>query len=155
MTTSMSNSAQKRRDQQIMSSSEQSRRDKEKFQSIIAAKNKAENRLFWLKCAGWALAVAAMVGGCSAMFAVDNRLAEERDAVVQAKYAKWVAYRDANCKVVEKLYGLSMASGKFSSNDNAVVYDCNGVKYMMSARAEENIKKHEGDEDFIPEVPKH
>ena len=148
-----SNSERKRQQRQMLQSSTQSAHDKAQYERIVSAQRSAENRLFWLKCARWALGIAAMMGGCVAIKAHDDRVAAENDALAQAKYAKWVAYRDANCKTIEKVYGLSMTSGKFSSNDNTVVYDCNGVKYMMSARAEENIKQRQGNVEFIPNVP--
>lgn len=136
-----------------MSPMEQSARDKAAYRmrkADEAEKARNDKRKTKGKIALW---VAVLVGGWLLIDHIDDKQAAAYDAQVQAKYAKWVAFREANCKVSEKVYGLSMTSGKFSSNDNAVVYECkDGIKYMMSQKVEEAIKAGHGNVSFIPEV---
>lgn len=80
---------------------------------------------------------------------VDNVRQEEESALINAKWNKWVAYRDLNCKVTEKLYGMPMQSGKSSYVDNATVYVCkDSMKYVVSQSVEEKRNSL----DSIPEV---
>lgn len=81
---------------------------------------------------------------------------EDRDRnnqAVQAKYSKWLAYRDTNCTVAEKAHGISVQSGKFATKDNATVYACtDGVKYIISESSEQDIRRGIGQLDAIPDI---
>lgn len=66
----------------------------------------------------------------------------------------WIAYRDANCHVTEKMFGLSETSGKFHQNDNATVYDCVGVKYVIAESIENAAKSKDLQIWQIPKIEK-
>lgn len=136
-----------------MSPMEQSARDKAAYR-IRKAEEQANAKIAkWMYMSKWILFLAVLVGAWIWIDHIHDTQEAAYNAEVEAKYAKWTAFRDANCKVVEKVYGLSMTSGKFSSNDNAVVYECNnGIKYMMSQAAEQAVKAGRGNASFIPEV---
>jgi hypothetical protein len=110
---------------------------------------KLDNRIMWsiFLCVGIFIAF---------MLYCDSKNSDEYDILVQQKYSKWINYKDLNCKVVEHMMGLSMNSGKYTSNDNATVYDCkNGIRYVVSELAENRIKNHQhGDLSFIPDPSK-
>lgn len=94
--------------------------------------------------------VSVIVIPMSIIIHYDNIDAEKRQAAVNEKLTAWNIYKDKNCKVVEKLYGMQMGSGKFTYVDNGTVYQCdNGLKYTLSDRA----AKGEGSIDSIPQVP--
>lgn len=62
----------------------------------------------------------------------DSENFEEENKVMQAKYDKWVAYREKNCKLKEQLFGIRVGEGKFSHTANANSYECNnGMKYTI------------------------
>lgn len=51
---------------------------------------------------------------------------------MQAKYDKWINYRNKNCQLTEQIFGMKTGSGKFTQNINANSYQCkNGMKYTL------------------------
>lgn len=101
----------------------------------------------------WILWPTVVIGTCWFFINGSNEAAERRNQAVQAKYSKWLAFRDTNCKVAEKAHGISVQSGKFASKDNATVYACNdGVKYVISESAEYDIRRGEGQLGHIPDI---
>lgn len=80
----------------------------------------------------------------------DNVQKEKRIAEVMPKWNAWLAYRDKNCKVSERIYGLSETSGKFHQNDNATVYDCGNVRIVIAQSVENRAKTQDLYLDDIP-----
>ena len=73
----------------------------------------------------------------------DKKKTDNEKVIATQKWNEWVSYRDKNCHVSEKLYGLSMTSGKFHQDDNATVYECNdGVKYVVAQSIESAAVSH-------------
>jgi hypothetical protein len=68
----------------------------------------------------------------------DNVQSAILEKQARKEWSDWVVYRDANCRVVEKMYGFSESSGKFHQDDNATVYDCGGMKYVVSESVEDD-----------------
>ena len=144
----------------ILSPSEQSTRDKaahqkrmQPYYDLIAQEHREAMRKFWLSCLMW-VAIIGVVGYGLKVW-IDNEMiaANERNKVVQAKYAKWLAYRNANCKLAERMYGLATQNGKFHGSDNATVWKCNnGMQYVISENAENAIKRNQGSMGHIPNV---
>lgn len=90
---------------------------------------RAERRMEW--GAVWFILLLFVIFG---FFATrhDNEREEADNKVMQAKYDKWVAYRNKNCKLTEQLFGVKIGSGKFSRSTNANSYECkNGMKYTV------------------------
>lgn len=72
---------------------------------------------------------------------------------MQAKYAAWVSYRDANCMVSEKAFGLLPPLNAHSSSRNAIIYMCtDGVKYTVDATLGERVETSTVSLDHIPDV---
>ncbi len=52
---------------------------------------------------------------------------------VRQAWASWTVWRDQNCKLSEKEYGVQVGLGKGSYRDNAITYSCVGdVKYVIN-----------------------
>jgi hypothetical protein len=83
-------------------------------------------------------------------FHESNEQDAQRAIETTKKWNQWLTYRDSNCKLVEKMYGLSETSGKFHQNDNATVYDCDGIKYVIAESVEKAAKFGSLDYDQIP-----
>lgn len=79
---------------------------------------------------------------------------KQREISTTKSWNKWLTYRDKNCKIVEKMYGLSETSGKFHQNDNAVVYECEGIKYVIAESVENAAKRKSLQEWQIPVIEK-
>lgn len=80
--------------------------------------------------------VAVFVVPVSIIVHHDNIEAEQRQKVIDAKLNTWNSYKDKNCQLVEKIFGMQMGSGKFRYVDDGNVYQCkNGVKYTISDKA--------------------
>lgn len=77
---------------------------------------------------------------------------DKRAAETTKQWNEWVVWRDANCHVTERMIGLSESSGKFHQNDNATVYDCGGMKYVVADSVEWNAKHQTLDFSQIPKT---
>lgn len=68
---------------------------------------------------------------------------------VAKKWNSWVQYRDKNCKLTEKLIGISVPGNKMTYKENFNKYECeNGLTYTI-AESRENGK---GDLADIPSI---
>lgn len=62
----------------------------------------------------------------------DNEINKQREIAIKKKWETWVTYRDKNCKLIEKLYGVNVPGTKMVSTDNANKYECkNGISYTI------------------------
>jgi hypothetical protein len=82
----------------------------------------------------------------------DNLNDAKRAEETTAQWNAWVAWRDANCHITERMIGLSETSGKFHQNDNATVYDCGGVKYVVADSVEYAAKSKSLEYSQIPKL---
>lgn len=93
----------------------------------------------------------ACLGGWMAHVIHDSNV---RDATRVTETTKqwndWTTWRDANCHITEWMVGLSESSGKFHQNDNATVYDCGGVKYVVADSVERAAKDQDLEFSQIP-----
>jgi hypothetical protein len=80
----------------------------------------------------------------------DNVADDKRAVETTKQWNQWIAWRDANCHISEWMVGLSESSGKFHQNDNATVYDCNGIKYVIADSVERAAKDQSLDFSQIP-----
>jgi hypothetical protein len=80
----------------------------------------------------------------------DNVREDADEVQAQKQWGKWIAWRDANCHISEWMVGLSESSGKFHQYDNATVYDCNGIKYVIADSVERAAKDQSLDFSQIP-----
>jgi hypothetical protein len=81
-----------------------------------------------------------------------------RDAIrlkkTTSEWNSWVAWRDMNCHITEWMVGLSETAGKFHQNDNATVYDCHGIKYVVADSVEYAANHQSLSEEEIPKFDK-
>lgn len=98
--------------------------------------------LFWI----------SVVGLITYAFHHDNMQDEIRATETTKQWNDWVIWRDANCHVTERMIGLSESSGKFHQNDNATVYDCSGMKYVVADSVEYAAKNQTLDFSQIPKL---
>jgi hypothetical protein len=82
----------------------------------------------------------------------DSVQADIRATETTKQWNAWVVWRDANCHVTERMIGLSETSGKFHQNDNATVYDCGGVKYVVADSVEYAAKSKSLEYSQIPKL---
>ena len=107
-----------------------------------------------MKFAFWIAVIAVIIGLFWREIEQDAQKRAAYNVLVQAKYAKWNAYKHDNCKVVERMYGISTSSGKFHHNDNATVYECkDGLKHVIAQSTVEAIQDNRGSLERIPDVP--
>jgi hypothetical protein len=156
---SMSNSEKKRQQRQLQQSASQSSQDRAAYKANRSQyqleRDHAEAVVFVSKSIAWFVGISLLVGFFWYMSDQDAKRAAEYDKLVQAKYAKWITYRDQNCESFEKLFGVVVRDGKFSSNDNATKYSCkNGMIYTISENAELAINRNDGNLDHIPDPSK-
>lgn len=95
---------------------------------------------------------AAVVGMIVYAFHEDNIRDDQRAVETTKQWNEWVVWRDANCHVTERMIGLSESSGKFHQNDNATVYDCGGIKYVVADSVEYDAKNQSLDFSQIPKL---
>lgn len=98
--------------------------------------------LFWVVLSGSMLYV----------FHHDSVRKDIQIAETTKQWNEWVVWRDANCHVTERMIGLSESSGKFHQNDNATVYDCGGIKYVVADSVEYDAKNQSLDFSQIPKL---
>lgn len=128
--------------------------DHDRQQAIIAAECEAKRIAARDKNTFWVIIIVLGLGMVSYVRYTEHQKEVIKDNLVSTKWAKWVAYRDANCKPVEQMFGLVVGHGKFQSVDNATVYECtSGMRYLISRNAEQNILACRGDPAYIPDVP--
>jgi hypothetical protein len=84
-------------------------------------------------------------------FHQDNVEDAKRASETTREWNQWVDWRNANCHVTERMIGLSETSGKFHQNDNATVYDCGGIKYVVADSVEEAAKNQSL---YFSQIPK-
>lgn len=85
--------------------------------------------------------IAMCVGRLGVAIHKDNIDAVQHANQVRPLWDKWVEFRDSNCHVTQRLYGISMSNGKFHYNDNMTSYECNnGVTYSVTRSVEEEVK---------------
>jgi hypothetical protein len=100
------------------------------------------------------ICASALLFGMIGMFAYvihQDNVADDKRAVEATKqWQEWVVWRDSNCRISEWMVGLSESSGKFHQNDNATVYDCGGVKYVVADSVERAAKDKTLDFSQIP-----
>jgi hypothetical protein len=100
------------------------------------------------------ICASALLFGMIGMFAYaihQDCVRDDQRAVETTKqWNAWVGWRDQNCRISEWMVGLSESSGKFHQNDNATVYDCGGVKYVVADSVERAAKDKSLDFSQIP-----
>lgn len=100
-----------------------------------------------------ATAIIVMFFGFIGFAIHQSNIEDDQRAVETTKqWNEWVAWRDANCHVTERMIGLSETSGKFHQNDNATVYDCGGMKYVVADSVERAAKSKSLDFSQIPKT---
>jgi hypothetical protein len=96
--------------------------------------------------------LAGVIGLFTCAIHQGNAEDDQREVETTKQWNAWVVWRDANCRVTERLVGLSESSGKFHQNDNATVYDCGGVKYVIADSVEYAAKNKSLDFSQIPKL---
>lgn len=123
-------------------------------EAIISAGERRARNAASVRSIVWAFVWIVIFGTVGT--AIHNGLvkAENDQALVKAKYAKWLAYRDSSCVPIQQMLGIVVGEGKFAHEDNAMVWQCkNGMQYLISRNAEHNIGINNGQLDQIPTVP--
>ncbi len=82
----------------------------------------------------------------------DNMQDQVRASETTKQWNEWAVWRDANCHVSERMVGLSETSGKFHQYDNATVYDCGGMKYVVADSVEDAAKNQSLEYSQIPKL---
>jgi hypothetical protein len=100
----------------------------------------------------WTLVWVCIIGMCAYAIHHDNVADDQRIVETTKQWNSWVVWRDANCHVTERMIGLSETSGKFHQNDNATVYDCGGVKYVVADSVEYAAKSKSLEYSQIPKL---
>ena len=108
----------------------------------------------WIGFAAWIVFWVLVVGLFTKAFHDDSVRDKQREISTTNSWNDWLTYRDKNCKIVEKMYGLSETSGKFHQNDNAVVYECEGIRYVIAESVENAAKSKSLQEWQIPKIEK-
>ncbi len=122
-------------------------------QAIKAAEREAIRTARRNKKLFWVFIIVGGIGGLIHLVQESNKEKDAEQAITMAKWNKWVAYRDANCKQVEQMKGLVVGQGKFATVDNATVWECtSGMRYLISENVEWRIRNYQGNSSFIPDV---